>query len=66
MQGSDTSSMSMTWTSVCIPKVSKVSEGLTVFAFLMISTTLSISPVDVAGDDPLVGPVLRARHLPAF
>ena len=64
LQGSETSSISITWTSECIPKESNVSEGQTVFAFLVVGMPSSMSSTDVAGVDALAELVLLARHLP--
>ena len=66
-RGSEASSRSMTWTSVCIPKSSRVSIGLRGFAFFGAgSSTLTISDeVDVDGFLTRVArlPVLRAGRL---
>ena len=64
-RGSKESSMSMTWTSVCIPRSSKVSKGLRVFAFFVAGALSSSSSVG-AGDDSLDVLWLRAARLPVL
>ena len=51
-RGLKESSMSMTWMSVCIPRSSKVSKGLRVFAFFVAGVLSSSNSVG-AGDDSL-------------
>ena len=51
-RGLKESSMSMTWTSVCIPRSSKVSKGLRVFTFFVAGALSSSNSVG-AGDDSL-------------
>lgn len=64
-QGLQESSRSMTWTSVCIPRLSKVSKGLRVFAFFIAAMSLSSISVG-AGDESLDVLRLRAAHLPVL
>ena len=43
--------MSITWTSVCIPKSSKVSEGPSGLVFFEVGASSSMSPAVSASDD---------------
>lgn len=56
-RGSETSSISITWTSVCIPRSSTVSKGPSVLVFFDAGMSSSVPSIVSEGDDPLAGPI---------
>ena len=66
LQGSEVSSRSMTWMSVCFPKLSMVSIGLRVFAFFVAGPSESSLMLTISGKVDVDGVLTRVAGFPVL
>lgn len=66
LRGSEVSSRSMTWMSVCFPKLSMVSIGLRVFAFFVAGPSESSLMLMISGKVDVDGVLTRVAGFPVL